>query len=91
MYSLLRTFRWSTVLAVIAVALTVAAASPARDRQTQAASASTPVKPASARQWKALINKAKREGSVNFYTSHNPSTSRTSRRSSRTSTASRSS
>jgi iron(III) transport system substrate-binding protein len=70
MYSLLRTFRWSSALAVVAAALTVAAASPARDRQTHPAS--TMVKPASARQWKALIAKAKREGSVNFYTSHNP-------------------
>src|SRR5262245_8580443 len=70
MYSLLRTFRWSTALAVVAAALTVAAATPARERQTHPAS--TTVKPAGARQWKALIAKAKREGSVNFYTSHNP-------------------
>src|SRR5438034_11539572 len=72
MYSLLRTFRWSSMLAVVAAALTVVAASAARDRQTHLASASTMVKPATARQWKALIAKAKREGSVNFYTSHNP-------------------
>jgi len=30
------------------------------------------VKPATAAQWRALVARAKREGTVNFYTSHNP-------------------
>jgi iron(III) transport system substrate-binding protein len=72
LYSCLRTYRWFGLLTAGVVVIAVAASGASAARDAAAKPASTKPKPATAAQWKALIAQAKREGSVNFYTSHNP-------------------
>jgi len=63
----------SVAVLVAAVAFAVVAGSAAGARPATARPlAAAPVKPASAAKWNALVAAAKREGSVTYYTSHNP-------------------
>jgi iron(III) transport system substrate-binding protein len=68
-HSSLRGYRCVAVLVAAAALLAAVAGSARGGRPAPSASAA---KPATAAQWKALVAQAKREGSVTFYTSHNP-------------------
>ncbi len=72
MQSSLRIYLRFSVLAAAATVFAVVAGSAASARHAPVSAASPAVKPATAAQWRALVAKAKRESSVNFYTSHNP-------------------
>ena len=72
MHSSLSTYRRLSALVGAALVLAVVAGSALGARQAAAGSVSATVKPATPAQWKAILEQAKHEGSVDFYTSHNP-------------------